>query len=39
MSFAGNAMRAERTAANGGFDSPLMRLAAGGKSLPADPGA
>ena len=29
--FAGNASRAERTAAEVDFDSPLMRLAAGGR--------
>ena len=29
--FAGNASRAERTAADVDFDSPLMRLAAGGR--------
>ena len=34
--FAGNATRAERTAADVDFDSPLMRLAAGGKLDPAD---
>jgi FMN reductase len=34
--FAGNATRAERTAADIDFDSPLMRLAAGGR--PAPPG-
>jgi FMN reductase len=30
--FAGNATRAERTAADVDFDSTLMRLAAGGRS-------
>ena len=30
--FAGNASRAERTAADLDFDSPLMRLATGGHS-------
>ncbi len=34
--FAGNATRAERTAADVDFDSPLMRLAAGGRYVPAD---
>ena len=34
--FAGNATRAERTAADIDFDSPLMRLAAGGRRAPAD---
>jgi FMN reductase len=29
--FAGNASRAERTATDVDFDSPLMRLAAGGQ--------
>jgi FMN reductase len=33
--FAGNASRAERTAADIDFDSPLMRLAAGGQTPPA----
>jgi len=32
--FAGNATRAERTAADVDFDSPLMRLAAGGSHVP-----
>ena len=32
--FAGNASRAERTAADLDFDSPLMRLAAGGRHTP-----
>jgi FMN reductase len=32
--FGGNATRAEQTAADVDFDSPLMRLAAGGGSLP-----
>jgi FMN reductase len=32
--FAGNASRAERTAAAIDFDSPLMRLAAGGRTAP-----
>jgi FMN reductase len=32
--FAGNATRAERTAADLDFDSPLMRLAAGGREVP-----
>ncbi len=40
--FAGNATRAEQSAADIDFDSPLMRLAAGGKTTPAaaasDPG-
>ena len=30
--FAGNATRAEQTAADTDFDSPLMRLAAGGRA-------
>jgi hypothetical protein len=30
--FAGNATRAEQTAADADFDSPLMRLAAGGRT-------
>ena len=34
--FAGNATRAERTAADIDFDSPLMRLAAGGRPAPAE---
>jgi FMN reductase len=34
--FAGNATRAERTAADIDFDSPLMRIAAGGKLDPAE---
>jgi FMN reductase len=34
--FAGNATRAERNASDVDFDSPLMRLAAGGKLDPAD---
>ncbi len=34
--FAGNATRAERTAADVDFDSPLMRLAAGGRPAPAE---
>jgi len=33
--FAGNASRADRTAADLDFDSPLMRLAAGGRTAPA----
>jgi FMN reductase len=33
--FAGNAARAERTAADLDFDSPLMRLAAGGRPTPS----
>jgi FMN reductase len=33
--FAGNASRAERTAADVDFDSPLMRLAAGGRAAAA----
>jgi FMN reductase len=37
--FAGNAPRAERTAADIDFDTPLMRLAAGGRPAPAEPGA
>jgi len=32
--FAGNASRADRTAADVDFDSPLMRLAAGGRQAP-----
>ncbi len=35
--FAGNATRAERTAADLDFDSPLMRLAAGGRQAPPEP--
>jgi FMN reductase len=35
--FAGNASRAERSAADVDFDSPLMRLAAGGRPAPEDP--
>jgi FMN reductase len=34
--FAGNATRAERNAADVDFDSPLMRLAAGGRPEPAE---
>jgi FMN reductase len=34
--FAGNATRAERTAADLDFDSPLMRLAAGGRQAPPE---
>ena len=34
--FAGNATRAERTAADIEFDTPLMRLAAGGRQAPAE---
>jgi FMN reductase len=34
--FAGNASRADRTAADLDFDSPLMRLAAGGRSAPPE---
>jgi FMN reductase len=34
--FAGNATRAERTAADIDFDSPLMRLAAGGRPEPGE---
>jgi FMN reductase len=34
--FAGNARRAERTAADVDFDSPLMRLATGGRHEPAE---
>jgi len=34
--FAGNATRAERDAADVDFDSPLMRLAAGGRADPAE---
>ena len=34
--FAGNATRAERTAADIDFDSPLMRLAAGGTPAPTE---
>jgi FMN reductase len=34
--FAGNATRAERTAADVDFDTPLMRLAAGGTQAPAE---
>ena len=34
--FAGNAARAERTAADVDFDSPLMRLAAGGRQAPGE---
>lgn len=34
--FAGNAARAERTAADVDFDSPLMRLAAGGRPAPPE---
>jgi FMN reductase len=34
--FAGNASRAERTAAEVDFDSPLMRLAAGGRQTPPE---
>jgi FMN reductase len=34
--FAGNATRAERTAADLDFDSPLMRLAAGGRHAPSE---
>jgi FMN reductase len=34
--FAGNATRAEREAADVDFDSPLMRLAAGGRLEPAE---
>jgi len=34
--FAGNATRAERTASDVDFDSPLMRLAAGGRLDPAE---
>jgi FMN reductase len=34
--FAGNATRAERTAADIDFDSPLMRLAAGGRPQPGE---
>jgi FMN reductase len=37
--FAGNADRAERTAADIDFDTPLMRLAAGGRPAPAERGA
>jgi FMN reductase len=33
--FAGNASRADRTAADLDFDSPLMRLAAGGRQAPS----
>ena len=36
--FAGNAARAERTAADLDFDSPLMRLAAGGRAGPGPAG-
>jgi FMN reductase len=32
--FAGNATRTEQTAADVDFDSPLMRLAAGGRTRP-----
>jgi FMN reductase len=35
--FAGNATRAQRTAADLDFDSPLMRLAAGGRQTPPEP--
>jgi FMN reductase len=34
--FAGNATRAERSAADVDFDTPLMRLAAGGRPTPAE---
>jgi FMN reductase len=34
--FAGNATRAERSTADVDFDSPLMRLAAGGRETPAE---
>ena len=34
--FAGNASRAERSAADVDFDSPLMRLAAGGRQAPRE---
>jgi FMN reductase len=34
--FAGNATRAERTAADLDFDSPFMRLAAGGRQAPPE---
>jgi FMN reductase len=34
--FAGNASRAERTAADRDFESPLMRLAAGGRQAPPE---
>jgi FMN reductase len=34
--FAGNASRADRTAADLDFDSPLMRLAAGGRTAPPE---
>ncbi|WP_217915533.1 CE1759 family FMN reductase [Miltoncostaea marina] len=37
--FAGDAARAERTAADVDFDSPLMRLAAGGRLPPREAGA
>jgi len=37
--FAGNATRAERDAADVDFDSPLMRLAAGGRLDPTERGA
>jgi hypothetical protein len=36
--FAGNATRADRTAADLDFDSPLMRLAAGGTTSPESSG-
>jgi FMN reductase len=36
--FAGNATRAERTAGDVDFDTPLMRLAAGGRSTDGAPG-
>ena len=35
--FAGNASRAARTADDVDFDSPLMRLAAGGRQAPREP--
>jgi FMN reductase len=35
--FAGNARRAERSAADVDFESPLMRLAAGGGQAPSEP--
>ena len=37
--FAGNASRAARTADDVDFDSPLMRLAAGGRQAPREPDA
>ena len=37
--FAGNAIRAARTADDVDFDSPLMRLAAGGRQAPREPDA